>query len=54
MIDHHEARIWADHHKAYSCWAGDVLHAMGEAFRVLARIQYQRPWACTPPPCARR
>ena len=44
MIDHHEARAWADHHEAYGHWVSDAARALGDTFRVLARIQYHRPW----------
>jgi hypothetical protein len=39
-LDHQEARAWADHHKAFSGWIGEI----AEAFRALARVQYDQPW----------
>lgn len=44
MIDHHEARIWAEYHGAFGRWAETLVHDIGDAFRVLARVQYDQPW----------
>jgi hypothetical protein len=44
VIDREEARIWADHHKEFGRWASSVAHEIAEAFRVLARLQYDQPW----------
>jgi hypothetical protein len=44
MLDHHEARRWADHHLAFGAFARRVAGEIGESFRVLARLQYDQPW----------
>jgi hypothetical protein len=44
IIDREEARIWADHHSEFGRWASSVAHQIAEAFRVLARLQYDQPW----------
>jgi hypothetical protein len=44
MIDQEVGRLWADHHIAFGRWAKEAVHQVGEAFRVLARVQYDRPW----------
>ncbi len=48
LIDQNMARLWADHHIAFGGWASKVVHEVGEAFRVLARVQYDRPWIHEP------
>ncbi len=48
LIDQDMARLWADHHVAFSGWVNKVAHDVGEAFRVLARVQYDRPWEHEP------
>jgi len=45
LIDQDTARIWADHHVALGHWARRTVQQVGEAFSVLARIQYDRPWS---------
>jgi hypothetical protein len=45
MIDQDSGRLWADHHIAFGRWVSDAVKQMGAAFRVLHRIQYDRPWA---------
>lgn len=44
MIDHQAHRLWADHHKAFGAWTRTVAREIIEAFRVLARLQYDQPW----------
>jgi hypothetical protein len=44
MLDHQEVRLWADHHKAFGAWARTAANEIGEAFRVLAKVQYDQPW----------
>jgi hypothetical protein len=44
VLDHNEARIWADHHGAFGRWVAGVITDTAEAFRVLARLQYRAPW----------
>ncbi len=44
LIDQDVARLWADHHIAFGGWATKVVSQVGDAFRVLARVQYDRPW----------
>lgn len=44
LIDRDVGRLWADHHLAFGRWAKDAVDQVGEAFRVLARLQYDRPW----------
>ena len=44
MIDHHEARLWADHHFAFSDTLAALYHQALDAFAALARINYDRPW----------
>jgi hypothetical protein len=45
MIDQDSGRLWADHHIAFGRWVSDAVKQVGGAFRVLHRIQYDRPWA---------
>jgi hypothetical protein len=44
MIDQDVARLWADHHEAFSRWVDDAGKGVGNAFRALNRIQYEAPW----------
>jgi hypothetical protein len=52
-IDQDGDRLWAEHHIAFGRWASDVARSVSETFRVLARVQYDRPWADTRPPRTR-
>lgn len=45
MVDHSEARLWADHHHDFADWVTRAIGDMAYAFSVLARLQYERPWA---------
>lgn len=47
MLDHHDARMWADHHHEFGDWVRRTLHLIGDAFKVLAAIQYAEPWKTT-------
>jgi hypothetical protein len=44
MIDQDTARLWADHHEAFSRWVDSAAKGIGNAFRALHRIQYDAPW----------
>ena len=53
MIDQEMAQMWATHHVALGKWVRDTAHQVGDAFRVLARLQYDRPWDRDETPRAR-
>jgi hypothetical protein len=53
MIDQEMAQMWAAHHVALGKWVRDAAHQVGDAFRVLARVQYDRPWDHDETPRAR-
>lgn len=44
MLDHHDARLWADHHADFGAWVSRVIAQVRQAFDVLASIQYAEPW----------
>ena len=44
MLDHQEARMWADHHQSLSTIVADLVDQTKQAFVVLAAIRYDRPW----------
>jgi hypothetical protein len=47
MIDQDVGRLWAEHHEAFGRWIDDAAKSVGNAFRALNRIQYDRPWIRT-------
>ena len=47
MLDHHDVRLWADHHAALTTWVCRSLADIRKVFEVLVRTQYAAPWkAC--------
>jgi hypothetical protein len=46
MIDQDIGRLWVEHHVAFGRWVNRAARQVGEAFRVLHRIQYEQPWDC--------
>ncbi len=50
MNDKDMARLRAENGYDFGRWVGHAAEGLGEAFRVLQRIQYGRPWDRTARP----